>query len=172
MRDLVEVSAAVPLPVLRKDFIMHALQVYEARAAGASAILLIVRALNEERLASLASLAHDVGLETLVEVHGEDELARALAVRPDAIGVNARDLESLAIDPSVVTALLPRVPPGTVAVAESGIRTREDVERVAAAGADAALVGTAVAGAPNPADALRTLCGAAAHREAREGRSP
>lgn len=170
LRDLVEVSAAVPLPVLRKDFVLHALQVYEARAAGASAILLIVRALHEERLVSLATLARDVGLETLVEVHDADELERALAVRPDAVGINARDLETLAIDPSLVTTLLPRVPSGMIAVAESGVRTRADVERVAAAGADAVLVGTAVAGASNPADALRALAGTAARREARGAR--
>jgi len=169
VHDLVEVAAAVALPVLRKDFIVHPLQVYEARAAGASAVLLITRALDDERLAALATLAREIGLETLVEVHGERELERALAVRPDAVGINARDLESLAMDPGLVTALLPRVPPGTLAVAESGIRSRADVGRLAAAGADAVLVGTAVAGARNPADVLRLLAGEPARRDVREG---
>jgi indole-3-glycerol phosphate synthase len=168
LRDLVEVSAAVSLPVLRKDFIVDPLQVFEARAAGASAILLIVRVLAEDRLVSLAALAREIGLETLVEVHGPDELERALAVRPDAVGINARDLETLAMDHALVTELLPRVPATTIAVAESGVRTRADVERVGAAGADAVLVGTAVAGAANPADALRGLVGVSAGWAIRE----
>jgi indole-3-glycerol phosphate synthase len=157
--DLERVARQVELPVLRKDFIVDPLQVYEARAAGASAILLIVRALTDERLAALASLAQQIGLEVLVEVHGSLELARAVAVRPPAIGVNARDLETLAVDPAVVAALLPAVPGEIVAVAESGLATRVDIERVAGAGADAVLVGTAAAKAADPGAVIASLVG-------------
>jgi len=159
LEDLMQVSRAVGLPTLRKDFIIDPIQVYEARMVGAAAILLIVRALSDEQLGSLAALARHIGLETLVEVHGADELQRAVAVRPDMIGVNARDLDTLVLDPSLAGALLPMVPPGIAAVAESGLKSRLDVERVAGCGADAALVGTAVAGAGDPAVALRELVG-------------
>jgi indole-3-glycerol phosphate synthase len=150
LADLERVARCVGLPCLRKDFILDPLQVYEARAVGAAAILLIVRALTDERLEELTLLAHAIGLDTLVEVHDGAELARALAVRPCAVGVNARDLATLAMDAGLVRALLPRVPPGTVAVAESGLASRADVERAAHAGADAVLVGTAAAGAADP----------------------
>ena len=165
IEDLLRVARQVGLPTLRKDFIVDPIQVYEARAVGAAAVLLIVRALDDALLTSLSELAHGLGLATLVEVHNESELARALAVRPSMIGVNARDLETLAITPGVVDQLLPMVPAGLPAVAESGIRTRSDVERVAAAGADAILVGTAVAGSGDPGGALRELVGVT-----REGR--
>lgn len=157
--DLSRVSAAIAVPTLRKDFIIDALQVYEARAAGASAILLIVRAVSVERLEELARLAREIGLATLVEVHEATELEAAMAVRPTAIGVNARDLDTLVIQPARVESLLALVPPDLAAVAESGLSSREDVERVAAFGADAVLVGTAVAGAPDPGAALRALVG-------------
>ena len=165
--DLSRVSAAIGVPTLRKDFIIHPLQLYEARAAGASAVLLIVRALSAERLEELARLARAIGLATLVEVHEAPELEAAVAVRPTAIGVNARDLDTLAIDPARVELLLPVLPPDLAAVAESGLSSRADVERVAAVGADAVLVGTAVAGAPDPAEALRALVGV--RRVARRG---
>jgi indole-3-glycerol phosphate synthase len=159
--DLARVAAATAVPVLRKDFIIDPLQVYEARAAGAAAVLLIVRALPPDRLDSLARLAHEIGLATLVEVHGRGELAAALRVHPTAVGVNARDLDTLAIRPELAAALLPLVPGDVVAVAESGLSSREDVTRVAACGADAVLVGTAVAGAADPAAAVRALVGVA-----------
>jgi indole-3-glycerol phosphate synthase len=161
LEDLMQVARSVRVPVLRKDFIVDAIQVYEAKAAGAAAILLIVRALNDELLATLSALARQIGLETLVEVHSTSELARAVSVQPSAIGINARDLESLAMDAALVPVLLPAVPKGIIAVAESGIATRADVERVAAAGADAILVGTAVAGASDPGAVLRSLTGVA-----------
>jgi indole-3-glycerol phosphate synthase len=159
IEDLERVVAAVALPVLRKDFIIDPVQLYEARAAGASAVLLIVRALSRERLAELAALARAIGLETLVEVHDHAELGVALGVQPAAVGVNARDLETLRIDASAAGALLSAVPEGVPAVAESGLRGRADVARVAARGADAVLVGTAVAGADDPARAIAALCG-------------
>lgn len=167
--DLARVAAAVRVPVLRKDFLIDPIQLYEARAAGASAVLLIVRALGAERLGAMAALARRIGLEVLVEAHTGAELAAALAVGPDAVGINARDLESLAVDRAAAEALVPRVPPGTVAVAESGLSSRADVERVAACGADAVLVGTALAGAGDPGAALRALTGVP--RRGREGMS-
>ena len=163
LEDLARVAAAVGIPVLRKDFLLDAAQLFEARAAGASAVLLIARVLPGERLAELAEAARHVGLACLVEVHAEAELPRALAVRPAALGVNARDLDTLAIDPGVVERILGRLPGDLLAVAESGLATRGDVERVAACGADAVLVGTAVSGAADPPAALRPLLGVERH---------
>ena len=161
LEDLMHVAREVGLPTLRKDFIIDPIQVYEARAVGASAILLIVRALTTERLHELSGLARAIGLGTLVEVHTAAELDAAVTIGPTAIGVNARDLESLAVDAGAAELVLRSVPPGAIAVAESGLRGRADVERVAAAGADAVLVGTAVAGAADPAAATRALGGIA-----------
>jgi indole-3-glycerol phosphate synthase len=159
LEDLERVAAAVPVPVLRKDFILDELQIVEARAAGASAVLLIVRALTNERLLALARAAARWQLQTLVEVHGEDELDSALAAEPGAIGVNARDLATFAVDLRRSEAVIRQIP-GTIAVvAESGIETRGDVERVAAAGADYVLVGTSVARQDDPAKAVRDLTG-------------
>ena len=157
--DLARVAAAVRLPLLRKDFLLEPAQVFEARAAGASAVLLIARILEPGRLAELARLAADLGMTALVELHAEAELERARAARPGAIGVNARDLDTLAVDARVVERLLPLVPDGCAAVAESGIAAPADVERAAAWGADAVLVGTAISGAADPAAALATLIG-------------
>jgi indole-3-glycerol phosphate synthase len=157
--DLARVAAAVRLPLLRKDFLLEPAQVFEARAAGASAVLLIARILEAGRLAELARLAADLGMTALVELHAEAELESARAARSEAIGVNARDLDTLAMDAGVVERLLPLVPEGCAAVAESGIAARSDVERVAAWGADAVLVGTAISGAADPAAALATIVG-------------
>ncbi|HEY2807119.1 MAG TPA: indole-3-glycerol phosphate synthase TrpC [Gemmatimonadales bacterium] len=165
--DLQKVARIVGLPTLRKDFIVDPIQVLEARAVGAAAILLIARALSAEELASLAELAHKIGLATLVEVHSAGELAAAAGVNPTMIGVNARDLDTLAMDPSIPSGLLPNVPPGIIAVAESGLRTRADVERVAAAGADAVLVGAALAGAADAGSAVKALVGVSKQRAAK-----
>lgn len=161
LEDLARVAAALPVPVLRKDFIVDPLQLFEARAAGASAALLIARAMAPARLADLAAVARDVGLDTLIEVHDEAELDAALAAGPAAVGVNARDLDTLAIDVERAMRLVALVPPALPAVAESGLRDRSDVERVAAAGADAALIGTALAGAQDPGHELHALTGVA-----------
>ena len=155
--DLARVAAAVSAPVLRKDFILDELQILEARAAGASAVLLIVRVLSRERLNALAAAARAWGLATLVEVHGAAELDPALAAGAAAIGVNARDLASFAVDLRGAEAVIGRVPPGLPAVAESGIETRQDVERLAAAGADFVLVGTSLARRSDPEEAVRAL---------------
>jgi indole-3-glycerol phosphate synthase len=162
--DLARVAAAVRLPVLRKDFIVDAVQLFEARAARASAVLLIARALAPERLGALAAAARHIGLATLVEVHSDAELAACLAAAPTAVGVNARDLATLAMDREAALARLARVPPGIPAVAESGVRALGDVERAAAAGADAVLVGTAAAGAADPGAVVRALTGVARRR--------
>ena len=157
--DLERVTRAVTIPVLRKDFIVDELQLLEARAAGASLVLLIVRALTDAELGGLAGAAKGLGLATLVEAHDRSELDRALAVSPTAVGINNRDLSTFATDLKVAEALIPVVPRGILAVAESGIDERSAVERAAAAGADLVLVGEAVARATDPAEAVRALSG-------------
>jgi indole-3-glycerol phosphate synthase len=157
--DLARVVSAVAVPVLRKDFILDELQLYEARAAGASAVLLIVRALSSERLRGLARAARSLGLGVLVEVHVQGELAPALEVEPSALGVNSRDLATFAVDLGRAERVMAQVPVGMPAIAESGIATRRDVERMAAAGADLVLVGTTVARTADPEAAVRELTG-------------
>ena len=159
LTDLADARGATAVPLLKKDFHVHPLQVLEARAAGASALLLIARALAPDRLRALADTAVDVGLEVLVEVRSEGELEDALAIEDAVIGVNSRDLETLIIDPGVTTRLIAMIPPGRLAVAESGIGSRHDVERVAAAGADAVLVGSSLSAAADPAGAVAALTG-------------
>src|SRR2546425_12558458 len=159
LEDLARVASAVPVPVLRKDFILDELQLYEARAAGASAVLLIVRALTSDGLRALARAARDQGLGVLVEVHSVSELELALAVDPTAIGVNSRDLATFAVDLGRAEQLVALVPGGLPVIAESGIATRADVERMAAAGADLVLVGTSVARTAEPSEAVRALTG-------------
>ncbi|MGH7578728.1 MAG: indole-3-glycerol phosphate synthase TrpC [Gemmatimonadales bacterium] len=155
MEDLRAAASAVGVPLLRKDFILDELQVIEARAAGAAAVLLIVRALPPARLVLLLGCARAAGLEALVEVHTPAELDCALDTGADIIGVNARDLDTFRIDTATAWELLARVPADRVAVAESGMQSPDDVERAAAAGADAVLVGTALSAAPDPAGLLR-----------------
>jgi len=157
--DLRAVRRAVERPVLRKDFLLDPLQLVESRAAGASAVLLIVRALPPATLRALSALARDLGLARLVEVHSRAELDAAVALGPEAIGVNSRDLETFQVDLGAVGPLLAAIPPGILAVAESGIAARPDVEMVAAHGADAVLVGTALARRPDPADGVAMLAG-------------
>jgi indole-3-glycerol phosphate synthase len=165
LEDLAQVRAAVGLPLLRKDFITDEVQLLEARVHGASAVLLIARALEPGRLAGLARAARATGLECLVEVRDERELERAIAVDAAAIGVNNRDLETLVIDPAVGARLVGRVPVDRIAVYESGIQGVADVERAAAAGADAVLVGSVLSAAADGAAAVRAL--AAVRRVAR-----
>ena len=157
--DLRQVAAAVPLPVVRKDFLLEELQVIEARAAGAAAVLIIVRILEPRRVRALVRAAHDQGLAALVEVHTAGELETAVAAGATLIGVNSRDLDSFTIDRDAADRLLAQVPGDMVAVAESAIAGRSDVERVAAAGADHVLVGTAVARLADPQAAVRGLAG-------------
>jgi indole-3-glycerol phosphate synthase len=159
LEDLSRVAGAVAAPVLRKDFILDELQLLEARAAGASAVLLIARVLAASRLRALAEAARGVGLGTLVEVHTDGELEGALRAEPTAVGVNSRDLDTFRVDLAVAERLLAAIPRGVPAVAESGLATRRDVERMAAAGADLVLVGTSVAAAGDPEAAVRALVG-------------
>jgi indole-3-glycerol phosphate synthase len=153
------VRAAVDLPVLRKDFVTSAYQVWEARAWGADAVLLIVAGLDPPLLADLLAEARAAGLDALVEVHTREEAAAAAAAGAGLIGVNARDLATLAIDLRRFASVRDALPAGATLVAESGIRTRVDVEAVAAAGAHAVLVGEALVLAPDPEAAIAGLLG-------------
>jgi indole-3-glycerol phosphate synthase len=159
--DLQAVHGSVDIPVLRKDFLLHPSQLIESRARGADAVLLIAAALSPSELGALVSAATDLGLDCLVETHSGADLDAALAIGATVIGVNARDLETLEVDPERALAMLGRVPGDRVTVLESGIASRADVERAAAAGATAVLVGEALMRARDPAAALRELRGAA-----------
>jgi indole-3-glycerol phosphate synthase len=139
------------LPCLRKDFMVHPVQVLEAREAGASAILIIVRALIDAEIKTLADAALIAGLDTLFEIHHEDELDRAIAHGAKIIGVNNRDLAVFTTDLGLSERLIPRFPRDVIAVSESGISTAADAARARAAGANAVLVGEALMRAPNPA---------------------
>jgi indole-3-glycerol phosphate synthase len=155
--DLVAVRGTVSVPLLRKEFIVDEYQLWESRAAGADAVLLIVAALDPARLHDLMQAAAAIGLATLVEVHAAAELDTALRADAPVIGVNNRDLRTLrtSLDPSL--ALLPLIPPGHVAVSESGIASGADVERVLAAGAHAILVGEGLVRAPDVSAKVREL---------------
>jgi indole-3-glycerol phosphate synthase len=155
--DLGAVRAAVDLPLLRKDFIVDPYQVYEARALGADCILLIAAALGDEDLRGLATLAGDLGLDVLLEVHDREELGRALALRAPLIGVNNRDLRTFRTDLNTTTGLLKDVPFDRTLVTESGILTREDVARLREHGVRAFLVGEALMKTPDPGAELRRM---------------
>jgi indole-3-glycerol phosphate synthase len=161
LADLRAVRLAAGLPVVRKDFLIHPAQVIESRAAGSDAILLIAAALSELELKGMLAVAADLGLGALVETHSEEDLAKALATDAPVIGVNARDLETLEVDVERALAMLPEVPSDRVAVLESGVSTRVDVERAIDAGAGAVLVGETLMRSPDPAATIRSLRGAA-----------
>jgi indole-3-glycerol phosphate synthase len=154
------VRAAVDVPLLRKDFIVTEYQVLEAAALGADAVLLIAGALTTGELHRLLAAATRLGLSALVEVHDEAELARARDAGAVVIGVNSRDLRTLRVDPGVHHRLAPALPAGAIAVAESGVRTAEDLRRLHAAGYHACLVGERLIAQPDPGMALRELVGA------------
>lgn len=159
--DLAAVST-LGTPTLRKDFTVDVHQVLQARLAGASAVLLIVAALSDDDLAMLAQAAAEVSLDCLVEVHDEEELARALAIEPTVIGVNARDLRTFEVDRDTFVRLRPEIPDDVVAVAESGVRGPQDLRRVASQGADAVLVGESLVTADDPQVAAAALVAAGA----------
>ena len=159
--DLSDVACTVALPVLRKDFIVHEVQILESRALGASAVLLIARALEPRSLPRLVEAARASGIEPLVEVRTRGELARALDSGARVIGINARDLETLVVDENVPLELIAHVPGDIVAIAESGITERAGVEAAARAGANAVLVGSALSTARDPEQAVRGLAGVA-----------
>ncbi|MGD0198789.1 MAG: indole-3-glycerol phosphate synthase TrpC [Solirubrobacteraceae bacterium] len=157
LEDLRAAATACSLPLLRKDFIIDSYQLHEARAAGASGVLLIVAALPQLALASLHGAARELGLDVLVEVHDRDELARAAAIGAELIGVNNRDLRDFSVDPDRTFALLEEMPAGALVVAESGISSSAQLARLAAAGVAGALVGERLMRAADPALALREL---------------
>jgi indole-3-glycerol phosphate synthase len=156
LEDLTDV-AALGTPTLRKDFLVDPYQVWEARAAGASAVLLIVAALDDDGLDELLREAREAELDALVEVHDVTELGQALDVRAAIIGVNARDLRTFDVDRDAFARLRGDIPTGTMAIAESGIRGPDDVRRAAAQGADAVLVGESVVTAADPRAAVAAL---------------
>jgi indole-3-glycerol phosphate synthase len=150
---------ACRLPVLRKDFMIHPFQVFEARAMGADAILLIMAALTDEQAVELEGIAQSLDMAVLAEVHDAEELRRALGLRTRLIGVNNRDLRSLVTDLATSERLIPGIPPDRIPVAESGIRTNADVKRMAAAGANCILVGEHLMRQPDVEAATRALIG-------------
>jgi indole-3-glycerol phosphate synthase len=156
-----DVRQNVALPVLRKDFVLDPYQVYEARAAGADAVLLIVAAMDDGDLEALHCLVQQLGMVALVEVHDETELARALQVGPRVVGVNNRNLRTFEVDLATTARLRPLVPAGVILVAESGVHTRADVARLADIGADAMLVGEALVRAADVGRKVRQLVGSA-----------
>jgi len=155
--DLSQVSSKVALPCLRKDFIVHDIQVLEARAAGASAFLLIVAALKDHELRQLLITGERLGLSPLVEVHTADELRRAEQAGASIIGVNNRNLNSLQIDLSVAQALRKFIPKGAIAIAESGIHTVDDLQMLEDSGYNAFLIGSSLMKARDPGKHLQEL---------------
>ena len=155
--DLVAARVSVGLPVLRKDFLVDPYQLYESRALGADAVLLIVRSLPGSLLAELLALAEQLGLAALVEVHDEAELQRAVEAGADLIGVNNRNLDTLEVDPETSLRLRPLIPDGTTTVSESGIGSPALAKRLAVVGYDAILVGEALVTARDPAALLEQL---------------
>jgi indole-3-glycerol phosphate synthase len=163
LADLVAVRQAVAVPVLRKDFVISSYQLWEARAHGADMILLIVAALGQNALVSLVERALSIGLVPLVEAHTDSEVARAVEAGAKVIGVNARDLTTLALDREVFGRLAPLMPPDVIKIAESGVRGPRDLLAYAAAGADAVLVGESLVTGKDPRSAVADLVTAGSH---------
>ena len=159
LADLRAVRAAVETPLLRKDFMVTAYQLHEARAAGADLVLLIVAALDQPTLEQLYAEARGLGLTVLVEVHDEEETRRAVDLGAELIGVNARNLKTLDVDPDTFARLAPLIPDDRVRVAESGISGPEDVARYAKEGAGVVLVGEALVRGGDPEAAVRAMTG-------------
>jgi indole-3-glycerol phosphate synthase len=159
LEDLREARAATNLPILRKDFTVDPYMLWEARAAGADAVLLVVGAMPDGDLAELYRTAHGLDLDAIVEVHKPEELEVALEIDADVIGINNRDLADFSVDVARTLDLLPDVPAGKVVVSESGIFQREQVEELEQVGVDAVLVGETVMRAEDPEAAVRVLVG-------------
>lgn len=160
LEDLASARTA-GLPVLRKDFILDAWQVLESRAAQADAVLLIVRAVDNSTLKDLLSAVTALGMDAVVEVHDDADLDAALEARAEVIGINHRDLDTFEVDPDRTAALAPRIPDECLTIALSGVSSRAEVDRLAAAGADAVLVGRTLVTAHDPAARMRELAGLA-----------
>jgi indole-3-glycerol phosphate synthase len=159
---LTAVRSTVVLPLLRKDFMLDPYQVHESRALGADCILLIMAALEDAQAAELAALADDLGMDSLIEVHNAQELDRALKLDAKLVGVNNRNLKTLAVDLAVTEALAPRVPKDRILVAESGLNTTADLERMHRIGASVFLVGESLMRQPDVTVATKALLGARA----------
>ncbi|MBI4196646.1 MAG: indole-3-glycerol phosphate synthase TrpC [Deltaproteobacteria bacterium] len=157
LSDLTKVRQVVRLPVLRKDFIFDEYQIYEARGAGADAVLLIVRLLEGSQLEDYLALAHGLGMAALVEVHDENDLNRAVSSGAGLIGVNNRDLDSLKTDVAVTERLAPKAPKESLLVSESGISTRKEVERLQKVGVNCFLIGESLLREKEPGQALKGL---------------
>lgn len=166
LADLEAVRAAVDIPVLRKDFIAEPYQVFEARAAGADLVLLIVAALEQPVLAELHELISQLGMTALVETHSADEVERALDVGASVVGVNARDLSTFELDRELFGSLADRIPSGVIRIAESAVTEPADVARYRAAGADVVLVGEALVTGGDPVTTLQSFLAAAPFRPA------
>lgn len=164
LADLDAVRGAVDVPVLRKDFVIDPYQVWEARAHGADLVLLMASALDQARLAELLGLVESLGMHALLEAHDEDEVGRCLEAGGRIVGVNARNLKTLEVDPGNVVRLLPLLPADTVGVAESGVTGPERVRDYVAAGARAVLVGEALVTGADPRSAVRELLAAGGRR--------
>src|SRR3954462_266744 len=170
LADLEAVRARVDIPVLRKDFIVTAYQLWEARAYGADLALLIVSALDQDALVSLVERAESIGLTPLVEVHDEEEVERAVAAGARVIGVNARNLKTLEVDRDNFARVAPAIPGHIVKIAESGVRGPHDLIAYANDGADAVLVGESLVTGRDPRTAVADLVAAGAHPALRHGR--
>ena len=170
LADLAAVRAAVDVPVLRKDFVVTSYQLWEARAYGADLVLLIVAALEQNALTSLVERAESLGLTPLVEVHDEEEVARAVDAGAKVIGVNARNLKTLEVDRGTFERVAPEIPDSLVKIAESGVRGPHDLIAYANAGADAVLVGESLVTGRDPRTAVADLVAAGEHPALRHGR--
>ena len=156
--DLEAIRHQLPnIPLLRKDFILEPYQIFESRAWGADAVLLIVAILDDTGLEELLSLSHDLGMQCLVEVHNEEELKRALAHDAEIIGINNRDLDTMAVDINVTRRLRPLIPPGRIVVSESGIKGRGEMQKLKEWGVDAVLIGEALVTANDVAAKIKEL---------------
>lgn len=156
---ITQVREAISLPILRKDFIFDPYQVYESRAIGADAVLIIAGILEDGQLADLMALTSEYGMTPLVEVHDEEETQRAIGCTARVIGINNRNLKTMSVDISTTARLLRLMPKETIVVAESGIRTREDMQALESLGVDGALVGESIVTAVNPEIKIRQLLG-------------
>jgi indole-3-glycerol phosphate synthase len=159
LADLDAVRKAVDLPILRKDFMVDEYQFYEARAHGADVVLLIVAALSKNQLEDYFHLSTELGMRSLIEVHTNDELERALDISPEIIGVNSRNLKTLEVDARAFAELIPQIPSTIARIAESGISTREEVVFAQECGATAILVGEALVRSGSPSVAINQLLG-------------
>ena len=159
LADLDAVRKAIELPILRKDFMVDEYQFYEARAHGADVVLLIVAALSKNQLEDYFHLSTELGMRSLIEVHTNDELERALEISPEIIGVNSRNLKTLEVDARAFAELIPQIPSSIARVAESGISTRDEVVFAQECGATAILVGEALVRSESPTVAINQLLG-------------